>query len=935
MTPCLDENVLLELTEGTLDEQALAQVELHVDGCDRCRQLVAALIRVDAPPGASSFRRVDPSQYEATRELARGGMGRIRLARDQHLDRDVALKEMLPGATDRRRFEREARLTARLQHPSIVKVLAAGRWPSGEPFYAMPHVRGRSLEKVIAEAPTLELRLALLPHVIAVADAMASAHAEGIIHRDVKPSNVLVGSFGETVVIDWGLAKDLRAPPEPDEPVANGPRTADQTDAGTVVGTPAYMPPEQALGQPVDARADVYALGAMLDHLLSGRRAYGGDGLDTLEQVKRGPPPPLATRAPGAPGELVAIAERAMARAPEARYASAQEFAADLRRYLTGQLVGAHPYSFGQLLRRWVRRHRVEVGVTAVAVLVSVVLGAVALSRVVRAEQRAQQSRAKTEDLLDFILKDLHGKLATLGRLDLMEDAAQRAVRRSDSTEADASATELVRASLARQHLGEVFAAQGKLDLALNELHRAVELGERAAAFPGGTDTPALTLAAARIALGKVLESRGERPLAEAEFRHALDLQQALAARATDDARVLTSLAETHEYLGNSVFKANQVDAALVEYRKALELREAAAATAPAEPDRQNALAKARSLVADVLQDLGRNDEALTIYQSAREVTSALVQANPQNVKFRQTLARQNERLGDLLLAVGRPGAAGEAFERSRALNQALVEQDGSNLEWLHDLAYAHDGLGDVLRATSTPAAALEHYRKAEVLRSRIAVLDPSNAWRQRDLSMSLELLGETLSLLGDQQGALAQFEQSLVVRQALVATDPTNDLWAHDVMASRDHLGSTLIALRQLDRAAAQYEQEHGFCRSVFEHAPTSTEARSDLVTSVLNLGDLAHARGDEQAALGRYAEALALIPAPTTDDWRQQRSQIFEKQGQSLLALGDRRKAHAAFEQALANDEAWARTRPEDPVARRRLEQSSHTLRTCCRVP
>src|SRR5262249_3167731 len=154
---------------------------------------------------------VDPARYHIVREFARGGLGRILEVRDLRIDRVVALKEMLRDSDPAyARFVREAMITARLEHPAIVPVHDIGRWPSGEPFYSMKLVSGRSLHEVIRDTPSLDGRLALVPNVIAVADAIAYAHNQGIIHRDLKPANVLVGAFGETVVIDWGLAKDLR-----------------------------------------------------------------------------------------------------------------------------------------------------------------------------------------------------------------------------------------------------------------------------------------------------------------------------------------------------------------------------------------------------------------------------------------------------------------------------------------------------------------------------------------------------------------------------------------------------------------------------------------------------------------------------------------------------------------------------------------------------
>src|SRR5687767_14889541 len=213
-----------------------------------------------APPRlntAKALPSVEPDRYDIAGEFAHGAIGRILQAWDPRLDRPVAIKELITQGGDMEpRFVAEALITARLQHPSIVPVYEAGRWSTGSPFYAMKLVSGRSLADIIAEKKTLEERLALLPHVLAVAEAIAYAHSERIIHRDLKPSNVLVGEFGETVVIDWGLAKLLVQESEPEpgdpsaEPTSHG-GDSSLTHHGAVVGTPSYMPPEQAMGHPV------------------------------------------------------------------------------------------------------------------------------------------------------------------------------------------------------------------------------------------------------------------------------------------------------------------------------------------------------------------------------------------------------------------------------------------------------------------------------------------------------------------------------------------------------------------------------------------------------------------------------------------------------------------------------------------------------------
>ncbi len=346
---------------------------------------------------------VDRAVYEILGEHSRGGLGRILRARDSRTGRVVAIKEMLRADDDAvaARFAREAMLTANLQHPAIVPVYEVGRWPDGQPFYAMKLVAGRSLAEAIRDAPSRRDRLALLSHVTAVAGALAYAHDLGVVHRDLKPANVLVGRFGETVVIDWGMAKDVAEAEGQAEPVAAA-ASGSLTVAGTLLGTPAYMPPEQARGETVDERADVYALGAMLYHVLAGAMPYAASssGDEILALVGAGPPRPLLEIDPELPADLVAIADKAMAHDPAGRYATAGALAVDLERFATGQLVSAHVYSPGQLLRRWARRHRAALAVAAAAALTLAAVGVYSLQRVRGERDEATAQRRVAEKAL-------------------------------------------------------------------------------------------------------------------------------------------------------------------------------------------------------------------------------------------------------------------------------------------------------------------------------------------------------------------------------------------------------------------------------------------------------------------------------------------------------------------------------------------------------
>jgi serine/threonine protein kinase len=287
----------------------------------------------------------DGDRYSLTEPIGEGGMGVVYRALDTELGRAVAVK-VLRAPTDAglaARFRQEARVLARLEHPGIVPVHDAGVLADGRAFYVMMLVRGQPLDARARELPTLPERLRLFQR---ICEPVAFAHSHQVIHRDLKPANIMVGPFGEVLVMDWGVAKVLGVAEHPAN--ASGGEGV-HTGHGTVLGTPGYMAPEQAAGATaeIDHRADQYALGAMLTELLEGLEA---------------------------PRAVHAIAAKAMAAAPDARYGSVMELSADLDRFLDGDPVEAYPESAMERLARVVSRHRTAIILVLAYLLMRLVL---------------------------------------------------------------------------------------------------------------------------------------------------------------------------------------------------------------------------------------------------------------------------------------------------------------------------------------------------------------------------------------------------------------------------------------------------------------------------------------------------------------------------------------------------------------------------------
>jgi tetratricopeptide (TPR) repeat protein len=818
----------------------------------------AKTVRVQGPPDRKRKLPL-PSVpgYEILSELGRGGMGVVYKARQKGLDRLVALKMILSGghagATELLRFRTEARAVAQLHHPNIIQIHEVGEL-DGCPYFSLEYLDGGCLADRIVVAPLPPVEAATL--VRALADAMDCAHRAGIIHRDLKPGNILLSSDGTPKITDFGLAKRL----EPD---------TGQTRTGAVLGTPSYMAPEQAEGKTheIGPAADIYALGAVLYDLITGRPPFRGESvLDTLEQVRTVEPVPPSRHQAMLPLDLDIICLTCLQKEPRKRYATAGALAEDLRRFLEGEPILARPTPAWERGYKWTKRHPATAALVAVSALALIGFGTGGVAWAVQAD--ALRAAADQERVHAVALKNL---------ADEERDKAEASERLAQHERARAASN----FQSARAAVDQLLVRIGRERLA-NEPHMDLvrrDLLEKALHFHL-----------------RFLNAESDNPEVRWEAGQAY-----------------VAVADIHEMLGQST-KADKA------YQQAINMLQALADEFPERAEFRRDLAAAHNNLSLVLQATGRTEDALKEFERGQAIRARLVEQHPAVFKYKWDLAEGHDRRGLQAQQSNNLAGARTSFIEAARLFGELIHVVPDAPDYVMDLARVRVNLAAVEQTLGEPRAAEAEYRRAlAALRLLVEKHAEVREYRQ-ETARALLNLATLLHQAKSYSEAEKCYKEAITLFTGLASEYPTVPDFRQLLATSSNDFGELLLQTQKPDEASRQLHEAATRFAQLAREFPALPVYRQEQAKSMHNLGILYHSTKRPREALEVLNQAVAIRRKladeyPNDVEPRQLLAQSLAETAIALAHDNELKKAVAEFRKAIDLLEQLHREHPNAP--------------------
>ncbi|MBL0214723.1 MAG: tetratricopeptide repeat protein [Myxococcales bacterium] len=704
------------------------------------------------------------------------------------------------------------------------------------------------------------------------------------------------------------------------------------TIAGAVMGTPAYMAPEQARGEPLDERADVFALGAMLYHLLAGVPPYNArTATDVIAAAALGRVVPLVEREKHAPLDLVAIVNRAMAQEPSDRYPHAGELAEELRRFLTGQLVDAHRYTALQKATRFVKKHRAAVTISALSLVAFGVLGTLAIQRIVEERDAARSAREiavtrrqAAEKLIDRMLSDVKERLQQIGRLDILSNLGGE-IRDYYGTlgkmPGGMPPEDGDRMALAVDLVGLAERESGRIDSALKTW---TEARAKLAASVGDSTDPTTLLRRRMIArfdfeIGTVHQQRGKVPLAIKAFTLAKNEFDALRVEAPKDRQVLLQAADTHDKLGDLLRNEGKIDAAFEEYSEAKAERELAGSQASSRPSEEVlALSTSHMKLGSVYQARGESATALAEYKSTLRLRETLLEGQPDNVEVIEKVLDVRDTLAELQNQVGDEKSAIETYKDAIPVMEMLARRDPMNTTWKRQRGNLLANLGFSMLDTGDFKGGLDQLQVALDMQKELVAKEPKAQLWQGDVARTLTRAGDGQMYLGETKEAIDRYGAALDIRKRLVKSDPKSTPYRRSVAWSYSKLANAFTFKNDLAGAFAAHEEALVLREQLVAEAPSHSGFKNELASTEIAFGRALATkdprRSKELIAAG-MTRARAMVSGDAINgEWKETLTQGLLAQAELARVVGDKAARLAALTEARTLAHASAERAPQN---------------------